>query len=112
MATRATTLTAAAAAANYPALSLRQVMENFLVAIQTNPVNATTLTATAAAQNYPSLSDRELQEAILAALAGGGGSGVGPPTGTAVNGQTYLDTNTGNFYIYWNGWQFSGITLP
>ena len=108
MASSAETLTIAAAAANYPALSLRQLMENWLVATQTVPASATSLTATAATENYPALSDRELYEAILVAIqAGGGGglSGSGTPQGvlSASPGATYLDTSTGNCWAKQTG---------
>lgn len=120
MASSASTLTAAAAAAKYPALSLRQVLECFLVAIQTVPSTATALAAIAATQGYAALSERELQECILAAISGGSGgagslSGNGTPTATGAvgtNGQFYTDTSTGNIYAYLNGWQPTGITVP
>lgn len=120
MASTATTLLATAAQENYPALSLRGVLECWLVAIQSVPANSNTLLATAAAQDYPALSDRELMECILAALAGGGGTGgiasgnYGgvAPTFTPTSGSAIaIDSTNGKIWAYYNStWTFTGVT--
>ena len=122
MATPAQTLVVSAAVADYPAMSLRELLEAILVAVQTVAASATTLTASAAAADYAAMSDRELAEAILVAVQTGGGGSGGVPTGNygggapsftpSTSGGFAIDTSTGKLWFYFNGaWQFSGLTI-
>ncbi len=118
MATDAQTLTTAAAAAGYLKLSRRELLECFLVAVQTVAIDAQTLINSAASAGYAKLSERELEECILASLSSGGAGGAGgvsagaygvgnPPNFTpSTAGAIAINTSDGVEWTWFNGvWQ-------